>query len=54
MLEELTPDVNWLRIHQIAAGEVDFRIRQILPEYWEASTPCDEWDVYDLGLTLCS
>ena len=48
MLEELTPDVNWLRIHQIAAGEVDFRIRQILPEYWEASTPCDEWDVYDL------
>ena len=48
MLEELTPDVNWLRIHKIAAGEVDFRIRQILPEYWEASTPCDEWDVYDL------
>ena len=39
---------EWLRVHQLAAGEVDFRIRQILPEYWDASTPCDEWDVYDL------
>ncbi|MFL2985762.1 MAG: TIGR03086 family metal-binding protein [Candidatus Poriferisodalaceae bacterium] len=48
MLSEQIPDAAWLRIHQLAAGEVDYRIRQILPEYWEASTPCDEWDVYDL------
>jgi uncharacterized protein (TIGR03086 family) len=38
----------WLRIHQLAAAEVDYRIRQILPEYWEASTPCAEWDVYEV------
>lgn len=48
MLTELPTDAAWLRIHQLAAAEVDYRIRQILPEYWEASTPCDEWDVYDL------
>ena len=48
MLTEETPDAAWLRIHQTAAVEVDYRIRQILPEYWDASTPCDEWDVYDL------
>ena len=48
MLSEQIPDAAWLRIHQIATAEVDYRIRQILPEYWEASTPCDEWDVYDL------
>lgn len=48
MLTEETPDAAWLRIHQLAAVEVDYRIRQILPEYWDASTPCDEWDVYDL------
>ena len=41
-------DRDWLRLHQLAAGEFDFRVRQILPEYWEASTPCDEWDVYEL------
>ena len=48
MLNEELGHAEWLRIHQLAAGEVDFRIRQILPEYWDASTPCDEWDVYDL------
>ncbi len=39
---------EWLRLHQLAAAEFDFRVRQILPEYWEASTPCGEWDVYEL------
>jgi len=48
VLSEQIPDAAWLRIHQLATAEVDYRIRQILPEYWEASTPCDEWDVYDL------
>ena len=48
MLNEELPHDGWLRIHQLAAAEFDFRIRQILPEYWDASTPCDEWDVYDL------
>ena len=48
VLNEQLPHDGWLRIHQLAAGEVDFRIRQILPEYWDASTPCDEWDIYDL------
>ena len=48
MLTEETPDAAWLRIHQLAAVEVDYRIRQILPEYWDASPACDEWDVYDL------
>ena len=48
MLNEKLGHAEWLRIHQLAAGEVDFRIRQILPEYWDASTPCDEWDIYDL------
>ncbi len=48
MLSEQIPDAAWLRIHQLATAEVDYRIRQILPEYWEASTPCDEWDVHDL------
>ena len=37
-----------MRLHQLAAAEFDFRIRLIPPEYWEASTPCDEWDVYEL------
>ena len=41
-------DRDWLRLHQLAAAEFDYRVRQILPEYWEASTPCDEWDVYEL------
>ena len=44
----MTTDHDWLRLHQLAAAEFDFRIRQVLPEYWEASTPCDEWDVYEL------
>ena len=48
MLDDELGHTEWLRVHQLAAGEVDFRIRQILPEYWDASTPCDEWDVYDL------
>lgn len=48
MLSEQLSHHEWLRVHQIAAAEVDYRIRQILPEYWEASTPCDEWDIYDL------
>jgi len=48
VLSEQIPDAAWLRIHQLATAEVDYRIRQILPEYWEASTPCDEWDVHDL------
>ena len=48
MLNDELGHTEWLRVHQLAAGEVDFRIRQILPEYWDASTPCDEWDVYDL------
>lgn len=38
----------WVRLHQIANGEFDVRARQILPEWWSASTPCEEWDVYDL------
>jgi len=41
-------DSDWRRYHQLAAAEFDYRIRQIPPEYWDASTPCDEWDVYEL------
>ncbi|MDG2113254.1 MAG: TIGR03086 family metal-binding protein [Actinomycetota bacterium] len=41
-------DDTWLRLHQLATGEFDYRIRQIPPEYWDASTPCDVWDVYEL------
>jgi uncharacterized protein (TIGR03086 family) len=41
-------DSDWRRLHQLAIAELDYRIRQVLPEYWEASTPCDEWDVYEL------
>lgn len=41
-------DHDWLRLHHLAAGEFDYRVRQVLPEYWEASTPCDEWDVHEL------
>lgn len=41
-------DDTWLRLHQLATGEFDYRIRQIPPEYWDASTPCGEWDVYEL------
>ena len=48
MLGDLHAKTAWLRIHQLAAAEVDYRIRQILPEYWEASTPCAEWDVYEV------
>lgn len=48
MLGDLHAKMAWLRIHQLAAAEVDYRIRQILPEYWEASTPCAEWDVYEV------
>ena len=39
---------QWLRLHRIANNEFDVRARQILPEWWSASTPCEEWDVYDL------
>ncbi|MCB0992710.1 MAG: TIGR03086 family metal-binding protein [Acidimicrobiales bacterium] len=39
---------SWVRLHRIANAEFDFRVRQILPEWWGASTPCEEWDVYDL------
>ncbi|MCP3937802.1 MAG: TIGR03086 family protein [Actinomycetia bacterium] len=39
---------HWVRLHRIANAEFDFRVRQILPEWWGASTPCEEWDVYDL------
>lgn len=39
---------DWVRFHRIANAEFDFRLRQILPEWWGASTPCEEWDVYDL------
>ncbi|MDG1198725.1 MAG: TIGR03086 family metal-binding protein [Actinomycetota bacterium] len=39
---------DWLRLHKLAVAEFDFRVRQIQAEYWEASTPCEEWDVYDL------
>ena len=48
VLGDLHAKMAWLRIHQLAAAEVDYRIRQILPEYWEASTPCEEWDVYEV------
>ena len=48
MLGDGTADTVWLRLHQLAAAEVDYRIRQILPEYWEASTPCAEWDIYEV------
>ena len=48
MLGALHAKMAWLRIHQLAAAEVDYRIRQILPEYWGASTPCAEWDVYEV------
>ncbi len=36
---------TWKRLHRLANAEFDFRMRQILPEWWIASTPCDEWDV---------
>ena len=39
---------DWVRLHQIANGEFDVRVRQILPDWWGASTPCEEWDVYEL------
>ena len=41
-------ELNWLRLQKLAIAEFDFRVRQIQAEYWEASTPCEEWDVYDL------
>ena len=52
MLGDVTAATAWLRIHQLAISEVDYRIRQILPGYWGASTPCAEWDVYDV-VTHC-
>lgn len=39
---------TWKRLHRLANAEFDFRVRQILPEWWIASTPCEEWDVSDL------
>jgi hypothetical protein len=45
---ELHADAEWIRLHRLAIGEFDFRLRQVLPEYWIASTPCDEWDTSDL------
>jgi uncharacterized protein (TIGR03086 family) len=39
---------TWKRLHRLANAEFDFRVRQILPEWWVASTPCDEWDVAEL------
>jgi len=39
---------TWKRLHRLANAEFDFRVRQILPEWWIASTPCDEWDVAEL------
>ncbi|NOX31536.1 MAG: maleylpyruvate isomerase family mycothiol-dependent enzyme [Actinobacteria bacterium] len=39
---------DWARLHRIANSEFDVRLRQILPEWWGASTPCAEWDIYDL------
>ncbi len=39
---------HWRHLHRLANSEFDFRIRQILPEYWTAATPCEEWDVHDL------
>jgi len=41
-------DLEWVRLHRLANGEFDFRVRQILPEYWSASTPCAEWDIFGL------
>ena len=39
---------DWLRLHHVAMAEFDVRVRLIPPDHWEASTPCDEWDVHDL------
>lgn len=39
---------RWRRLHRLANAEFDYRVRQILPEWWIASTPCDEWDVAEL------
>lgn len=44
----LVSDFDWLRLHQLAVAEFDIRLRQVQPHYWEASTPCDEWDVLEL------
>ena len=41
-------DRAWLRLHRVALAEFDLRVRQIPPDHWAASTPCEEWDVYDL------
>jgi uncharacterized protein (TIGR03086 family) len=40
--------VDWRRLHRVAMAEFDLRVRQIPPDHWGASTPCEEWDVYDL------
>jgi uncharacterized protein (TIGR03086 family) len=29
-------------------AEFDVRVRMIPPDHWTASTPCEEWDVFDL------
>ena len=39
---------RWRHLHRLANSEFDFRLRQILPEYWTAATPCEEWDAHDL------
>jgi uncharacterized protein (TIGR03086 family) len=39
---------DWLRLHHVAMAEFDVRVHMIPPDHWEASTPCDEWDVHDL------
>jgi uncharacterized protein (TIGR03086 family) len=39
---------DWLRLHHVAMGEFDLRVHMIPSDHWEASTPCDEWDVHDL------
>ncbi len=46
----MTADVGaqWRHLHRLANSEFDFRLRQILPGYWTAATPCEEWDVHDL------
>jgi uncharacterized protein (TIGR03086 family) len=39
---------DWLRLHHVAMAEFDVRVHMIPSDHWEASTPCDEWDVHDL------
>jgi uncharacterized protein (TIGR03086 family) len=44
----LSAESIWIRLHRLAVAEFDFRLRQVMPEYWVASTPCEEWDVSEL------